>query len=285
MATRELRELSRELLETGRVNCVIGYEVGPRGITRPVFIRRPDETERLVWNEHCTHNLVAYLKEELNHQDGRVAVVVKPCDSKSINVLLAENRFELGRLHIIGVTCEGILDRKFLGADPPQLQGRCVECDLDQPVVFDQLVGELKTRKNHDGLDNGKVDLDWLEEAGSQARMEFWLRQFDRCIRCYACRQVCPVCDCPTCLFEREDSLWIGSRTGVQEKRMFHLGRAFHLAGRCVGCNECERVCPMDIPISMLNKTLAHELETAYQHFTGMEPVLSPLTTVLGEKE
>jgi len=78
--------------------------------------------------------------------------------------------------------------------------------------------------------------------------MEFWLSQFDRCIRCYACRQACPMCDCPTCLYERDDSTWVGMGIGVNEKRTFHLGRAYHLAGRCIGCNECERVCPVDIP-------------------------------------
>jgi Na+-translocating ferredoxin:NAD+ oxidoreductase RnfC subunit len=112
-------------------------------------------------------------------------------------------------------------------------------------------------------------------------RAEFWLSQFDRCIRCYACRQACPMCDCPTCLYERDDSLWVGMGIGLNEKRTFHLGRAFHLAGRCVGCNECERVCPMDIPISLLNRRLAQEVEAAFGHRAGMAPVAAPFVTVL----
>jgi formate dehydrogenase subunit beta len=79
--------------------------------------------------------------------------------------------------------------------------------------------------------------------------------------------------------------LWIGSRAGTQEKRTFHLGRAYHLAGRCVGCNECERVCPMDIPISLLNQFLAREIEAQFQFRAGFEPVPSPMTTVLGGED
>jgi Na+-translocating ferredoxin:NAD+ oxidoreductase RnfC subunit len=116
-------------------------------------------------------------------------------------------------------------------------------------------------------------------------RAEFWLSQFDRCIRCYACRQVCPMCNCPACLFERDDSLWVGMRTGLNEKRTFHLGRAYHLAGRCIGCDECERVCPMDIPISLLNRKLAKEIEVQFGHRAGAEPVPSPIITILSGEE
>lgn len=93
------------------------------------------------------------------------------------------------------------------------------------------------------------------------------------------------MCYCPTCLYERDDSLWVGMGIGVNEKRTFHLGRAYHLAGRCVGCNECERVCPMEIPISFLNRKLAKEVETAFNYRAGMAPVPSPFVTILGGEE
>jgi L-lactate utilization protein LutB len=123
-----------------------------------------------------------------------------------------------------------------------------------------------------------------LELLSPSDRMEFWLNQFDRCIRCYACRQVCPVCDCPTCLYERDDSLWTGMNIEINEKRAFHLGRAYHLAGRCVGCNECERVCPMEIPISLLNLKLAQEVESAFGYQAGLKVAPSPITTSLVEE-
>lgn len=67
----------------------------------------------------------------------------------------------------------------------------------------------------------------------------------------------------------------------LNEKRTFHLGRAYHLAGRCVGCNECERVCPMEIPISLLNAKLALEVEAAFGYQAGLNVSPSPITTPL----
>jgi Na+-translocating ferredoxin:NAD+ oxidoreductase RnfC subunit len=115
--------------------------------------------------------------------------------------------------------------------------------------------------------------------------MNFWLSQFDRCIRCYACRQACPMCDCPICLYERDDSLWVGMGIDVDEKRVFHLGRAYHLAGRCVGCNECERACPMDIPLSLIHRKMAQEMETIFGYQAGMAAVPPPFVTILGGEE
>ncbi len=70
----------------------------------------------------------------------------------------------------------------------------------------------------------------------------------------------------------------------INEIRAFHLGRAYHQAGRCVGCNECERVCPMEIPISLLNGKLAQEVEAAFGYRAGLSVVPSPITTPLVEE-
>jgi coenzyme F420-reducing hydrogenase delta subunit/ferredoxin len=283
-----LRAKSRELLSAGEVSCVIGYEVGPRGRTRPVFIYDPAEVERLVWNQACTHNLTTYLRGKLSG-DGkravgdmpRVAVVVKPCDSKSIHVLLAENRFEREQVHIIGVACDGIEEGAGFGKSNGRYQNRCQTCNERLPVVYDTLVGEAPLIEDVTLL---SAPVSRFDAMSVSQRMEFWLSQFDRCIRCYACRQACPVCDCPTCLYERDDSLWTGMNIEVNEKRAFHLGRAFHLAGRCVGCDECERVCPMGIPIGLLNRKLAQEIQETFGYRAGLEMAPSPIATPLIEE-
>lgn len=273
---------------------------------RPVFIYHPEEVTRLVWNPECTHNLATYLSQKLGPRNGgqqkgenapqAVAVVAKPCDSRAINMLLAEKRFAREQVHVIGVVCDGVqepLQRKHPTNSPltptdsaysPALQARCMDCDQRTPVVYDTLVGSTeKTRIKKTSPLPQQVQV--LEEYPPAERAEFWLSQFDRCIRCYACRQACPMCDCPTCLYERDDSLWAGIGLGINEKRAFHLGRAFHLAGRCVGCNECERVCPMDIPISLLNIKLAQEVQQAFQYQAGLMPEPSPFVTILGGEE
>jgi ferredoxin len=275
----ELRKTARSLLAGGEVSCVIGYEVGPRGRSRPAFVHRADDAERLDWDNHCTHNLTTYLRGRLNNPDQRIAVVVKACDSRAINVLLAENRLRREQVYVIGMACEGILDQAT-----GQLQARCQSCSDRTPVVYDTLIGEpgAVTAGAADGRDQRIAELDAMSPA---ERIEFWLSQFDRCIRCYACRQACPMCDCPTCLYERDDSLWLGMGTGIDEKRTFHLGRAYHLAGRCVGCDECERVCPMHLPISLLNRRLAQEVEARFQHRAGRQRTPSPITTILNREE
>jgi coenzyme F420-reducing hydrogenase delta subunit/ferredoxin len=276
--TDAIRLKARELLSSGAVTCVIGYEVGPRGRTRPSFAYTPEDVERLVWNPDVTNNLTSYIPVKFKRSPlgppetpKPVAVVVKPCDSKAINVQLAENHYTREQVHIIGVTCEGVR-----GKDG-NLQSRCTSCRDRVPVIYDTLIGEAPILEEN----TCPPREDPIEAMPPAERVEYWLSQFDRCIRCYACRQACPSCNCPTCLYERDDSTWVGLGIGLNEKRTFHLGRAYHHAGRCIGCNECERACPMNIPISLLNQKLAGEIEKAFGFRAGEAIVPSPIVTVL----
>ena len=288
-----MQSTARDLLASGQVHRVIGYEAGPRGRVRPAIIDRPEQAERLVWSADCTHNLTVYLQRVLNGENGhasreaatppaRVAIVLKPCDSRAINVLLAEHQFSREQVFAIGMACEGIRQGAPASVPEATLQARCLRCRERAPVVHDVLLGEPPSALPEALPDEALAHVRGLPPA---ERAAFWLSQFDRCIRCYACRQACPMCNCPTCLFEQEDALWVGMRIAPSEKRTFHLGRALHLAGRCVGCNECERVCPMGIPIGLLNRHLAETVESLYGHRAGMQPVLSPVTGMLSAEE
>jgi len=276
--TQALRERARQLLESGQVDCVIGYEASPRGGARPAFIYNPADADRLIWSEACVHNLTTYLHDKKKprkrgEEPPRVAVVVKPCDSRTLNVLLAERQIERERVYAIGVACEGVV-----GKDG-QPAARCARCTDRVPVVYDVLLGE-PPQVSPAGDD--WADLARVEEMTPPERLAFWLREFDRCIRCYACRQVCPGCYCTTCMFERDDGLWVDIGIELPQKYVFHLGRALHLAGRCVECDECERVCPMGLPLSLLNRLLVREVESLFGHRAGREEALSPLLFELG---
>jgi coenzyme F420-reducing hydrogenase delta subunit/ferredoxin len=293
--TANIQSTARELLDSGQVTCVIGYEIGTHGRTRPAFVYSPEEVERLVWNQDCTHNLTTYLNDKLTTDSNGatrqpIGIVVKPCDSRSINVHLAENRYNRDDIHIIAVSCNGI--RQGAGTTAPTLstlatyQERCLSCSASEPVIYDTYLEQPRGKDNltlESKVADGQTAQ--LDSLSPQERMDFWLGQYDLCIRCYACRQVCPSCDCPICLYERDDSLWVGLGIGINEKRTFHLGRAFHLAGRCVECNECERVCPVGIPISLLNRKLAQEMENLFDHSAGEHPHPPPLVTILGGQE
>jgi len=283
----QIRTKAKELLQSGQVQCVIGYEMGSRGRVRPAFVYQADDVDRLVWNQDCTHNLTLYLHDKKKaprkgEQPPHVALVVKPCDSRDINVLLAESQIERERVYVIGVACEGMAEKGTKRQEGKEtLQARCLRCGERVPVVHDVLIGEPPDVHITDDF----ADVAQLEAMSPEERVAFWLKQYDRCIRCYACRQVCPGCYCNVCMFERDDSLWVGIATGVKEKEFFHLGRAYHLAARCVECNECERVCPMELPLSLLNRKLAKEVKELFGYHAGIEPVKAPMLTMLAEGE
>jgi formate dehydrogenase subunit beta len=284
----QIRTKAKELLENNRVQCVIGYEMGSRGQVRPAFVYDAADVERLVWNQGCTHNLVTFLHDKKKPaQRGQdpptVAIVVKPCDSRGLNVLLSEGQIERERVYVIGVTCAGIAAGAGFskGGDDNTLQTRCSRCNERVPVVYDVLFGEPPQVDITDDF----ADVAELENMTPGQRVAFWLRHYDRCIRCYACRQVCPGCYCNVCMFERDDSLWVGIATEIKEKEAFHLGRAYHLAARCIECNECERVCPMELPLSLLNRKLAQDVRELFGFRAGMEPVKAPLLNMLDQVE
>jgi len=269
----ELRAKAKQLLAEGEVSCVIGYELSPRGQVRPAFIYQPEEAERLIWNQHCVHNLVVYLHDRKappgkGQEPPKVAIVVKPCDARALNVLFHERQIERERVFIIGMVCEGVREAKT------GEQARCQRCTQRVPVIYDTLIGQPP--KALPVVEDEWADVAELEAMTPQERLSFWTRQFERCIRCYACRQVCPGCYCFECVAEQVDPLWVGIGINVPEKAFFHVMRAYHLAGRCVDCAECERVCPMGIPLSLLNRKMAREVAALFGYRTGEDATVPP---------
>jgi ferredoxin len=269
----QIRDAARRYLEGGEVTCVIGYERGSRGDVRPAFIYEADEVDRLVWDVGCTLDLVTYL-HNFKHSPRRgapipkVAVVVRPCDARAVNLLLYEQQIKRENVKVIGLTCAGIKSR-----GEPRLV--CQFCQERVPVIYDVLIESDEEIQIPTAQDD-YADIAEMEGWTGAERLAYWAKEFDRCIRCYACRQACPGCYCFECVAEQVDPHWTSIALELPEKHFFHVMRAFHLAGRCVGCDACDAVCPMDIPLSKLNRKLAKEVEALFGYRTGDDPETAP---------
>jgi len=263
--TEEVGTKARELLENNVVDCVIGYGRATDGVNaRPLFVYQPEETDKLIFDQTCTHNLAKYL---LDRKDKVTGIVVKPCDSRAINLLLSEHQIERDKVFIIGVVCPGIVETGW-NKTSEKLQAACELCQQHTPLIYDFLVGEPSASEP---APEAYPDVAGMEAQSAAERRAFWEEQFSRCIRCYACRQVCPGCYCSECFVERLDPLWVGIRIAPGENEMWNTMRAFHLAGRCIGCYQCEQVCPVNIPLSLLNRKLEKEVLGLFDFQAGID--------------
>jgi Fe-S oxidoreductase len=149
-------------------------------------------------------------------------------------------------------------------------------------LVYDLVMGEVPRAIGREDYS----DVARLERMSPAEKLAFWTEAFDRCIRCYACRQVCPACYCPECVAEQLEPPWMSIAIDVPQKQFFHVMRAYHLAGRCSSCNACEEACPMGIPLSLLNRKIAREVQALFDYKTGQDTeTIPPLATFRKEEE
>lgn len=264
--TLKIREIATRLLQNGQVDIFMGWEKGQEEYTtRPFFARRVEDVDKLIFNEYSIHNLSNDL---LKYRDGqeKIGIVVKGCDSRGIVRLLQDGQIKRERLYIIGVACPGMKDPLqavkdnsgfFPAATSTELAKKCGDCIEPNPVIYDELIGDKQTPRV--GEERFKQVKD-IENMSDDQRYQFFEDVFSRCIRCYACRQVCVACNCRTCIFDEMKPQWVGRETSISDNFMYHLVRASHMAGRCIECGECERVCPVNIPLMLINQKLIKDV-------------------------
>jgi coenzyme F420-reducing hydrogenase delta subunit/ferredoxin len=257
-AESELREVCRKLLAEGTVKVVIGY--GARG---PVVVTRPEDAERLVWNNCCFGNLTAYLKRKEIKALGKAAVIVKPCDEKSLVELEKEAQFERKDAHVIGMACEGVG------------QPKCAHCTARTPRFADVILGVAAGPEPQCNPSPDRFAA--LMAMPPAERMAFWTEEFNRCVKCYACRQVCPMCYCERCIVDKNRPIAIDPAPSTKGNFAWQIARAFHLAGRCVGCGECSRACPAGIDLALLNISLHIAAQKNFGYEAGADPKAEPL--------
>lgn len=294
-----LLEKAASLLASGTVNRVLGWKKGEfiYDVTPAVFTSAEDMYRHFTFDCFCGANFSKYLIRE-TQKEGKVLVFLKPCDSYSFNQLLTEHRFDREKVYAVGIPCDGMMDASTVKALAPEgltgaerngdalilhtlydgdvtvsyadhLPDRCKHCKSKKVVAYDEMLGE-----NGEIADAGRFDeVAALEAMTEDERFAFWQNELSRCIRCNACRDVCPACTCEKCVFDNPGS-------GVEnkaisdrfEEKLFHVIRAFHVAGRCTDCGECSRVCPQNIPLHLLNRKFIYDIDRNYgDYMAGAE--------------
>jgi len=268
----EIRAICRQLLEEDVVQVVIGYgHLQGASTCHPVFITNPAHVDALVWSEQCHHNLVTYLNRSEIRALGKAAVIVKACDERAMVVLQRESQLDRAAVYLIGVACEQARRSS---------SRKCATCDMPAPRFADTVVGKLPDQP-------GNVDryeeLDWFLQRPAAERMQHWTQELQRCTRCYACRQVCPLCYCPQCIVDKNRPMTIDPSPTLRGNFGWHITRAFHLAGRCTGCDQCTEACPVGIDLRLLNLSLARGAEEDFGYRPGVDPETEPVVGAFRE--
>ena len=254
---KKIKARALSLLADGTVKRVLGWERGEDAFDcSPALFENEAEMERFVYGTCAGANLSKYCVK-MGKAEGKTLVILKPCDTLSFRQLLHEHRVERDAFYIIGAGCTGMMDENGLLA-------KCAACKGKEFAVYDEIIDTEECRLPT-GSESRMEQVEKLENMTAQERFAFWQGALSRCIRCNACRNVCPACTCIKCVFDNPGS-GVQSKAPVTdfEENMFHIIRAYHVAGRCTDCGECSRVCPQGIPLHLINRKLIKDMNELY---------------------
>ena len=288
-----MKKRASQLLSEGAVNRVIGWKKGEFDYDQtPAVFNSIEQLDQLVYDSFSGANVSKYLIEE-SKKEGKVAVFLKPCDTYSFNQLIKEHRVKRENIHVLGIECSGKVDVQTLknrGAvgligvedngneiiartiygdktfkKEEVLLEKCQACKGKKYMAFDELI---IVNPVDDSAKERFAGVEAIENMTPDERFTFWREQLSKCIRCNACRNVCPACSCITCVFDNANS-GIASKASPDtfEEQMYHIIRTYHVAGRCTDCGECSRVCPQDIPLHLLNRKFIKDMNEFYGEY------------------
>jgi formate dehydrogenase subunit beta len=297
--TEKIQETARKLLKDKTVDVFIGYSKGTVPMmNEPVVIRDPDKADMLYWDSFCGLNLCNYLTK----REDRIGIVATGCNSRNMVTHIIENQIKREQLYIVGIPCTGMIDHRAVeravghreigevkedgdgftvrGRDFEEtlekkdfLQLNCRICRHRNPVMYDEMIAEpVKEQAEVEAY----KDVEKIEDMTSENKWGFFSRMIEGCIRCYACRNACPLCYCPTCFVDESRPQWVGKSIDPTDTMTFHILRAYHCAGRCTDCGACERACPVGIPMRQFTKKLNKDAEALFSWEAGLSPDQRP---------
>lgn len=302
-----MREKAAKLLTSGAVDRVLAWRKGEFFYDNaPAFFAEAAECEQIVYDEFCPANLCKYLLQT-SSKGLKAAVFLKPCDTYGVNQLLKDNRIKRELIHAVGTPCSGMLDIKKIknaGAKgiikaeaagdevvvtttlgelklpkAEMLLDKCRMCKGNEYKIADEELGERLPAPVFDGDKFAGVKA--IEAMPPEEKFAFWQQELSKCIRCNACRDICPACTCEQCIFDHPESPVAGKAyADPVEEQFFHIIRAYHVAGRCVGCGECARVCPQGVKLGLLNMKFMKDINTFFGPYQAGADAVTPAPQV-----
>ncbi len=295
---KKIRELAADLLEKGEVERVIGFANGTIPMaTRPIAIQSKQDTQKLVFNSTCGLNLANFASKE----KGKIGIIAKGCDSRNIVTHIVENQIQRDQVYIIGVPCSGMVAKaKIAGLFEDEitqfvedgdtltvtslsksltlkkqdyLRDNCSLCTHRNPVLYDVLATDLVEEQV---LETPFPDVDRIEAMDADSKWQHFNDLTKNCIRCYACRNACPLCYCPTCFVDEAGPQWVGKGQNKTDVDTFHFLRGFHCAGRCTDCGACVEACPMGINVRDFTRKLNKDALELFGWEAGLDITKRP---------
>ena len=287
----KLQKIAKDLLESGEVNLIIGYTKGsnPQRM-RPVFITKPEEVEKLLFSHNAVQDLAVFLKKQEVKKYGKIGITVKGCDEKAVNTLIQEYQLSRDNIKIIGMQCNGVIkqnlaDKGETKVSETTVYDKCLVCQEHTPVLYDFLVETEEPELSLSGSVKPYAEIEKLEAMSTEEKNAYWAKEFDKCIKCYACRQACPLCFCSRCIVEKNMPQWIDTNSEEPGNAQWNMIRAYHLSGRCIGCGECERACPVNIPLMLINEKMARDVYNLFGYKSGLDINAKPVFGVFSESD
>lgn len=255
----------QQLLTSGRIKGFLGLRE-LHGQVGPYLFTDPDDLEGMVAGDRKSPGDSRYPLNKLlititrGYPRDAVGVLIRGCDERGLKSLISSNQLNAEMIVPVGVAC------------PQELADAC-ECLKPFPTEF--VAGQPAEARQFGSVAR-------IEAAGLDERFQFWLAEFSKCMKCYGCRNICPMCYCSECTLEGHQFESVG--TMPPESPIFHLTRALHMAGRCIDCGLCNEACPADIPVRTLYKKVADIIDQEYQYRPGFDDSKTkPSINVLGE--
>ena len=252
----------RAWLEDGKVDVFLAYKMDcghplPHAFTR----ERIDETADLVTGP-ARYSLEKFATQiAARHPEKKIGLLARDCTQRALNVLAVWNQLPAEQVEPLPVNC-----------CPSALKPHADCTYLEAPAT-----GEVKIQHGQDP----RQSLEAVDAQEGSERFARWMYEFQKCIKCYGCRNICPVCFCKDCSLEHPDL--IGTGHLPPDIPIFHLVRAVHMAGRCIDCGLCEDACPAEIPLRLLYGKVNTIVKDLFDYDTGASDALSPFS-ILGDK-